>query len=63
MNDTRARPGKLNYASGSATYNIATESLLSIAGGKAALISYKGRDRRPPSPTWQAGRWTSPSSN
>ncbi|WP_233167987.1 Bug family tripartite tricarboxylate transporter substrate binding protein [Xylophilus sp. ASV27] len=42
LNDTKSRPSKLNYASGSATYNIATEWLLSIAGGKATLISYKG---------------------
>ncbi|WP_036594975.1 Bug family tripartite tricarboxylate transporter substrate binding protein [Ottowia thiooxydans] len=42
LNDTKNNPGKLNYASGSATYNIATEWLLSIAGGKATQISYKG---------------------
>jgi len=35
-------PEKLNYGSGSATYNIATEWLLSIAGGHAAAINYKG---------------------
>lgn len=42
LNHTKTQPGKLNYGSGSATYNIATEWLLSIAGGKAAQISYKG---------------------
>ncbi len=42
LNATKANPMKLNYASGSATYNIATEWLLSIAGGKANLVSYKG---------------------
>lgn len=42
LNDSKAHPGKLNYGSGSATYNIATEWLLSIAGGRAASISYKG---------------------
>lgn len=42
LDATQAKPMTLNYASGSATYNIATEWLLSIAGGKANLISYKG---------------------
>lgn len=40
--ETKTNSGKLNYASGSATYDIATEWLLSIAGGKATKISYKG---------------------
>lgn len=39
---TKAQPGKLNYASGSATYNIATEWLMSETGGKAMAINYKG---------------------
>ncbi|CAG9167463.1 Bug family tripartite tricarboxylate transporter substrate binding protein [Cupriavidus pampae] len=40
--DARKRPGKLNYGSGSATYNIATEWLMSLVGAKANAISYKG---------------------
>ncbi|WP_066736012.1 tripartite tricarboxylate transporter substrate binding protein [Cupriavidus sp. D384] len=40
--DAKKRPGKLNYGSGSATYNIATEWLLSLVGAKANAISYKG---------------------
>ena len=40
--DARKRPGKLNYGSGSATYNIATEWLMSLVGTKANVISYKG---------------------
>lgn len=35
-------PQKLNYGSGSATYNIATEWLLSLVGARANAISYKG---------------------
>jgi tripartite-type tricarboxylate transporter receptor subunit TctC len=40
--DAKKSPGKLNYGSGSATYNIATEWLMSLAGAKANAISYKG---------------------
>ncbi|SOZ18278.1 Extra-cytoplasmic solute receptor family protein 26 [Cupriavidus taiwanensis] len=40
--DAKKRPGKLNYGSGSATYNIATEWLMSLVGAKANAISYKG---------------------
>jgi len=39
---SKQQPGKLNYASGSATYNIATEWLMSVVGGKATAINYKG---------------------
>lgn len=39
---TKSQPGKLNYASGSATYNIATEWLMSEIGGKATAVNYKG---------------------
>ncbi len=42
LDDTKAHPMKLNYGSGSATYNIATEWLLSLVGGKATGVSYKG---------------------
>jgi len=42
LDRTKSEPMKLNYGSGSATYNIATEWLLSIAGGRAAAINYKG---------------------
>ena len=38
----RERPGELNYGSGSATYQIAGEWLMSLVGGKANIISYKG---------------------
>ncbi len=38
----KANPGKLNYGSGSATYNIASEWLMSLAGTSARAISYKG---------------------
>jgi len=34
--------GKMNYGSGSATYQIATEWLLSLASAKANMIAYKG---------------------
>lgn len=37
-----AQPGKLNYGSGSATYNIATEWLLSLASARANMVPYKG---------------------
>lgn len=40
--DAKKRPNKLNYGSGSATYNIATEWLMSLVGAKANAISYKG---------------------
>ncbi|WP_420995795.1 Bug family tripartite tricarboxylate transporter substrate binding protein [Cupriavidus sp. 30B13] len=40
--DAKKNPGKLNYGSGSATYNIATEWLMSLVGAKANTISYKG---------------------
>ncbi|TWG85613.1 tripartite-type tricarboxylate transporter receptor subunit TctC [Cupriavidus gilardii J11] len=40
--DAKQHPGKLNYGSGSATYNIATEWLMSLVGAKANGISYKG---------------------
>ncbi|WP_144637488.1 Bug family tripartite tricarboxylate transporter substrate binding protein [Bordetella genomosp. 13] len=42
LDKTKSDPLKLNYGSGSATYNIATEWLLSIAGGRATAINYKG---------------------
>lgn len=42
FSDARKHPGKLNYGSGSATYNIATEWLMSLVGAKANAISYKG---------------------
>ncbi|GAB1577215.1 Bug family tripartite tricarboxylate transporter substrate binding protein [Bordetella petrii] len=42
LDRTKSDPMTLNYGSGSATYNIATEWLLSIAGGRAAAINYKG---------------------
>ncbi|MYN14530.1 tripartite tricarboxylate transporter substrate binding protein [Pusillimonas sp. TS35] len=35
-------PPTLNYGSGSATYNIATEWLMSLVGGHANAINYKG---------------------
>lgn len=38
----KARPGAMNYGSGSATYSIATEWLLSVVDGKANAIPYKG---------------------
>lgn len=38
----RKDPGTLNYGSGSATYHIAGEWLMSLVGGKANVISYKG---------------------
>jgi tripartite-type tricarboxylate transporter receptor subunit TctC len=38
----KKQPMKLNYGSGSATYNIATEWLLSLAGVRANAINYKG---------------------
>lgn len=42
LDATKANPGKLTYASGSATYSIAHEWLLSIFGGKATGVPYKG---------------------
>jgi tripartite-type tricarboxylate transporter receptor subunit TctC len=42
LDATKTNPGKLSYASGSATYAIAHEWLLSLFGGKAAAIPYKG---------------------
>jgi len=39
---TRQNPGKLNYGSGSSTYRIAGEWLMSLVGGEANVISYKG---------------------
>lgn len=42
LDSTKNEPMKLNYGSGSATYSIATEWLLSIADGKANQINYKG---------------------
>lgn len=39
---TKSNPGKLTYASGSATYSIAHEWLLSLVGGGATGVSYKG---------------------
>lgn len=36
------RPGQLNYGSGSASYQIATELFLTMAGGEATAIPYKG---------------------
>jgi len=36
------RPGQLNYGSGSASYQIATELFLTMAGGDATAIPYKG---------------------
>ncbi len=38
----KAAPGALNYGSGSATYHIAGEWLMSLVGGRANIISYKG---------------------
>ena len=38
----KAQPGKLNYGSGSASYWIATELFLKMAGGSAMQIPYKG---------------------
>src|SRR3546814_5530899 len=38
----RREPGKLNYGSGSASYQIATELFLSMAGIKATHVPYKG---------------------
>lgn len=38
----KKQPMRLNYGSGSATYNIASEWLLSLAGARANAISYKG---------------------
>lgn len=42
FDDAKQHPGKLNYGSGSATYNIASEWLMSLAGSSARAISYKG---------------------
>jgi tripartite-type tricarboxylate transporter receptor subunit TctC len=39
---TRKQPGRINYGSGSTTYQIAGEWLMSLVGGKANVISYKG---------------------
>lgn len=39
---TRKSPGELNYGSGSATYHIAGEWLMSLVGGKANIVAYKG---------------------
>lgn len=38
----KAAPGKLNYGAGSASYQIATELFLKMAGGSATAIPYKG---------------------
>ncbi|SHH36664.1 Bug family tripartite tricarboxylate transporter substrate binding protein [Pollutimonas bauzanensis] len=38
----KQKPGTLNYASGSAAYQITTELFLSMAGAKAIHIPYKG---------------------
>ena len=38
----KRQPNKLNYGSGSATYNIASEWLMSLVGAQANAISYKG---------------------
>jgi tripartite-type tricarboxylate transporter receptor subunit TctC len=42
LDTAKKQPMRLNYGSGSATYNIATEWLLSLAGARANPISYKG---------------------
>jgi len=42
FDDAKKRPGQFNYASGSATYNLATEWLMSLAGTSAKAISYNG---------------------
>jgi tripartite-type tricarboxylate transporter receptor subunit TctC len=42
LDTAKSRPGQLNYGSGSATYAIAHEWLLSIAGGQATRVPYKG---------------------
>lgn len=42
LDATKTNPGKLTYASGSATYSIAHEWLLSLFGGKATAVPYKG---------------------
>lgn len=39
---TRKSPGELNYGSGSATYHIAGEWLMSLVGGKSNIVAYKG---------------------
>lgn len=38
----KKQPMKLNYGSGSATYNIASEWLMSLVGARANGVSYKG---------------------
>jgi tripartite-type tricarboxylate transporter receptor subunit TctC len=42
VKDAKARPGKLSYGSGSASYQIATELFMKRAGMSAAEIPYKG---------------------
>ena len=42
LDATKAQPGKLTFASGSATYNIAYQWLMSLFGGKVVGVSYKG---------------------
>lgn len=42
LDATKASPGKLTYGSGSATYTIAHEWLLSLADGQALGVPYKG---------------------
>lgn len=42
LDATKATPGKLSYGSGSATYSIAHEWLLSLVGGQALGVPYKG---------------------
>ncbi len=42
LDATRSQPDKLTYASGSATYSIAHQWLLSLFGGKAVGVPYKG---------------------
>jgi len=42
IRDGKAKPGKLSYGSGSASYQIATELFLKQAGVKAVAIPYKG---------------------
>ncbi|AEI81593.1 extra-cytoplasmic solute receptor BugT (plasmid) [Cupriavidus necator N-1] len=39
---SRAQPGTLNYGAGAASYQIATELFLHLAGGRATPVPYKG---------------------
>lgn len=39
---SRAQPGTLNYGAGAASYQVATELFLQLAGGRATPVPYKG---------------------